>query len=380
MSDILTVGLTFESHLLGKKSWNVYNPENIARVKRDEARAKAQEEEDERRMQEVDAERRIKILRGERPPTPPPPPSSLTSREKPTRSDRSHTDDAGRYRKRRRLAGEDDTDRDIRLAREDVAQATAQRDALTLSSRRDDKIAQAPILDSAGHVNLFPESAHRKTEKNTEAEAEAKRQRQSYEDQYTMRFSNAEGFKRDAGRQPWYSSGSQSVAAPDAMPEKNVWGNEDPMRKERERARMDASDPLAAMKRGVRQLKATEQERKRWNDEKRKELEALKAEDFRSSQAHRRRRSKSADSLDNFRLDSPEGDRTRGTEDHRSSRRHREHRDRGREDSGPGRSREDSRRRSYHSSNHVHRRRRHEDAHDTRGSRKSESEAFAGKR
>lgn len=367
--------LTFDSHLLGKKSWNVYNPENIARVKRDEAQAKAQEEEDERRMQEVDAERRIKILRGERPPTPPPPSSPHALAEKSTRSDRRHTDHTGRYRKRRRLAGEDDTDRDIRLARENAAQAASQRGELTVSLRRDEKDAQASLLDSVGHVNLFPESTNRKAEKNTEAEAEAKQQRRSYEDQYTMRFSNAAGFKTNAGRQPWYSSGSQSVAAPDAMPEKNVWGNEDPMRKERERARMDASDPLAAIKRGVRQLKATEQERKRWNDEKRKELEALKAEDRHVSRSHRRRRSKSTDSLDGFKLDAPEESKTRGAEGHGSSRRHRrhrEHRDRSREDSRWDRSRENLRRRSHHSSDRVHRHRRYEGPRDTRHSRKPE--------
>lgn len=334
-------------------------------------------------MQEVDADRRVKILRGERPPTPPPPPSPSTSTGEATQPDRRHTDDTGRYRKRRRLAGEDDTDRDIRLAREDAAQVASQRGELTLSSRRDDKDAQAPLLDSAGHVNLFPESANRKAEKNTETEAEAKQQRQSYEDQYTMRFSNAAGFKENAGRQPWYSSGSQSVVAPDAMPEKNVWGNEDPMRKEREKARMNANDPLAAMKRGVRQLKATEQQRKRWNDEKRKELEALKAEDRQLSRPRHRKRSKSADSLERFKLDAPEEPRTRGAEGHGGSRRHRRHRedrDSSRENSRRDRSRERSRRHSHHSSDRVHRHRRREDSHGSRHSRKSESEAIRDQR
>ncbi|KAJ5957126.1 hypothetical protein N7501_011405 [Penicillium viridicatum] len=273
-------------HLLGKKSWNVYNVENIERVKRDEAQAKAREEEDERIMQEVDAERRIKILRGERPPTPPPAPSHLSS-EPQARSDRK-SGDAGGFRKRKRVAGEDDTDRDIRYAREDAAQAVAKREELMLASRKADT-AQAPILDKAGHINLFP-AAGAKTEKNPEAEAETARKKRSYEDQYTMRFSNAAGFKETIGRKPWYSSSEQNATAPGAMPEKDVWGNEDPRRKERTQARMSANDPLAAIKRGVRQLKTTEQERKRWNDERRRELETLKSEEARRS-SHRRRRS-----------------------------------------------------------------------------------------
>ncbi|KAJ5749958.1 hypothetical protein N7533_006986 [Penicillium manginii] len=286
-------------HLLGKKSWNVYNPDNIARVKRDEVQAQAREEEDERLMQEVDAERRIKILRGERPPTPPPPPQP--SADTYARSEREPNDDAGRYRKRRRLAGEDDTDRDIRFAREDAEQVLSKKDELSLSSQRERRDQQVPLLDSNGHINLFPEGS-RKAEKNAEAEAEKKKKERSYEDQYTMRFSNAEGFKEQAGRQPWYSSGAQVVTAPDPMSNKNVWGNEDPMRREREKSRMDVNDPLAVMKRGVRQLKATQQERKLLNEQKRREIESLKTAESSSTTRNRRRRSRSMDSLDDFRL------------------------------------------------------------------------------
>ncbi|KAJ5516729.1 hypothetical protein N7527_008289 [Penicillium freii] len=333
-------------HLLGKKSWNVYNVENIERVKRDEAQAKAREEEDERIMQEVDAERRIKILRGERPPTPPPAPSHLSSDPR-SRSDWK-SGDAGGFRKRKRVAGEDDTDRDIRYAREDAAQAVAKREELMLASRKADA-AQAPILDKAGHINLFP-AAGAKTEKNPEAEAETARKKRSYEDQYTMRFSNAAGFKETIGRKPWYSSSEQNATAPGAMPEKDVWGNEDPRRKERTQARMSANDPLAAIKRGVRQLKTTEQERKRWNDERRRELETLKAEEARRS-SHRRRRSASVDSLDRFKLDAPDREREK---DRRSSDRH--HR----------RRRDQSRDRSHHRSHHHSSHRSHRHRHDER--------------
>ncbi|KAJ5382707.1 hypothetical protein N7517_000618 [Penicillium concentricum] len=332
-------------HLLGKKSWNVYNVDNVARVRRDEAQAKAREEEDERVMQEVDAERRIKILRGERPPTPPPA-SSLS--EPGAQSDRKSASDAGGFRKRRRVAGEDDTDRDIRYAREDAAQAVAKREELMLASRKADT-AQAPIIDKAGHINLFP-VASAKTEKNPEAEAEVARKKRSYEDQYTMRFSNAAGFKETIGRKPWYSSAEQNATAPGSMPEKDAWGNEDPRRKERTQARMSANDPLAAIKRGVRQLKTTEQERKRWNDEKRREIENLKAEEARQP-SNRRRRSPSADSLDGFKLDAP--DREREKDRRSSDRHHRRHRDRSRD-------------RAHHRSRHHSSHRSHRHRHDER--------------
>ncbi|KAJ5135153.1 uncharacterized protein N7515_004431 [Penicillium bovifimosum] len=335
-------------HLLGKKSWNIYNTENIERVRRDEAQAKAREEEDERLMQEADAERRIKILRGERPPTPPPPPS-LPSSEHGLRSDRK-SDDAGRSRKRRRVTGENDTDRDIRYAREDAEQAAAKREELMLASRKTD----APITDKAGHINLFP-AASAKTEKNREAEAESARKKRSYEDQYTMRFSNAAGFKESVGKNPWYSSRDQTATAPGAMPEKDVWGNEDPRRKERVQARMSANDPLAAIKRGVRQLRTTEQERKRWHDEKRREIEVLKDEEARQS-TRRRRRSTSVGSLDGFNLDSP--DRAHEKSQRSSERPHRRHRDR---------IRDRSHHRSRRSSSHRSHRHRHDERTATPG-------------
>ncbi|CBF83414.1 hypothetical protein AN3097.2 [Aspergillus nidulans FGSC A4] len=257
-------------HLLGKKSWNVYNPENIARVRRDEAQAKAQEEEDERRMQEVDAERRIRVLRGESPPTPLPPSQTIPQAER-----KSRADITGSHRKRRRLAGEDDTDRDIRLAREDAELALAKREEL-LHARKSE--VEAPLHDSDGHINLFPEvNSQRRVEKNPEAVKEAADRVRCYEDQYTMRFSNAAGFRQDVGKNPWYSSSHGDGIITETMSNKDVWGNEDPLRKEREVARINLNDPLAAMKKGIRQLKSVEEQRKKWNEERRRELDALKS-------------------------------------------------------------------------------------------------------
>ncbi|PWY80296.1 hypothetical protein BO94DRAFT_521132, partial [Aspergillus sclerotioniger CBS 115572] len=270
-------------HLLGKKSWNVYNTGNIERVRRDEAQAKAREEEEERRMQEVDADRRIQILRGERPSTPPPPPSA-PSASQPDR--KAYTDDTGRSRKRRRLAGENDTDRDIRVARENAQSALVRREQQAPARSSD-----APLHDSTGHIDLFPsEAKHKPVEKNAEAEKEAAEKRRGYEDQYTMRFSNAAGYRQPVGQAPWYSSSQREGIDLESALSKDVWGNEDPLRREREKARMNVNDPLAAMRKGVRQLKAVEQERKRWNDERNRELEALKMTEKRRS-SHRSRRS-----------------------------------------------------------------------------------------
>ena len=159
-------------HLLGKKSWNVYNSENVERVRRDEAEAQAREEAEEERMQDEDAARRIAILRGE-----PVPPDSVDEpkelEEHPRRRDEAP-------RKRRRLRGEDDTDRDIRYAREDAEAGKKASKALTKPS-----VSDAPLLDHNQHLQLIPapnEKDIRKA-KNDEVEAEKAKKRKREEDQ-----------------------------------------------------------------------------------------------------------------------------------------------------------------------------------------------------
>ncbi|KAI0541443.1 hypothetical protein GGR58DRAFT_457033 [Xylaria digitata] len=318
-------------HLLGKKSWNVYNPANIERVRRDEAEAQARDEAEEKQRQDREAERRLAILRGEVPPEPPSPPSPTEPSSAP-RTGRKRENDGdpiaqfrGGERRKRKRFGEDDTDFEMRVARERTDAAATSTVARLSGSN---KTSNAPIVDSRGHISLFPEDEKgRETagnEKNEEAEREAAKKRREFEDQYTMRFSNAAG--RDGvgvtGSGPWYASNGVADSREPAeaqMPGKDVWGNEDPKRKARDAARVVANDPLAMMKRGAAKARDVERERRALNEEKARELKQLRKEEKRRE---KRRKHNDVDELEGFSLDA----RSRDTEDRKRERGRREHR------------------------------------------------------
>ena len=256
----------------------------------------AREEAEEQRMQEADAERRIQILRGLK--TEPLPAQGEEQEE--DRRDRRNI--PARERKRRRLAGEDDTDRDIRFAQESSALVPAKLD-MQLKSK---KTSNAPITDKKGHINLFPiEGSRHNASKNAEVEAEKAKKQKEYEDQYTMRFSNAAGFKQAIGQVPWYhtmgANGDNDGEA--EIPSKNVWGNEDPRRKEREKMRIVADDPLAAIQRGVAGVREVERERRKWKEEKEREI--LEIEEAERRRRKRRKRRPKDDDFESFNLDDP---------------------------------------------------------------------------
>ncbi|MCJ1470532.1 hypothetical protein MMC07_009178 [Pseudocyphellaria aurata] len=267
-------------HLLGKKSWHVYNADNVAKVKHDEALAAAREAGEEQRMQEVDSERRIRILRGLKVTTPPPSSDGQTGR-----GQEGGHDGIQRERKKRRLAGEDDTDRDIRLAQEHSVVKHELVQPVRPSS-------DAPLTDRKGNINLFPEegTSRRHAPKNVEAEAEAAKKKKEFEDQYTMRFSNAAGFKQAVGQKPWYHPINGHAENEEVAVTKDVWGNDDPSRKERERTRLVAEDPLAAIQKGVEELREVKKERKRWKEERGREMRIITEAD--RARARRKRRSR----------------------------------------------------------------------------------------
>jgi len=264
-------------------------------------------------MQEADAERRMRILCGEVP-------TPLANEAAPTESNSARKRERGDYgsgreRKRRKRASENDTDFEMRIAREErdgIADINKQ-----LVLRKD---TGAPLVDHRGHIDLFPqERSSGRPEKNAEAEKEAAKKKKEYEDQYMMKFSNAAGFKQSLDA-PWYSKSTPSKEiAEESPPGKDVWGNEDPRRKERETARMVSSDPLAMMKVGARQVRQVKQERERWRQEKEREIKELEE----AEAARKRNKRKYGDEdLESFRLDD-ERERTRIERETRSSRRHR---------------------------------------------------------
>ncbi|KAI0205725.1 hypothetical protein F4808DRAFT_242580 [Astrocystis sublimbata] len=360
-------------HLLGKKSWNVYNPANIARVKRDEEADRARAEVEEKRREDLEAERRLAILRGEVPPTleaPPSPPhttvsntySSSTSRKREHDGDSSGQQFGGGERRKRKRFGEDDTDFEMRVARERTDAVVAR----SHSANTTTKTSDAPLVDSRGHISLFPEEREErgpsKNEKNEEAEREAAKKRQDFEDQYTMRFANAAG--RDGagvdGPGPWYGARERRDGAD--KPGKDAFGRDDPRRKDRDAARVAANDPLAMMKRGAAKVRDVERERRAVNEERAQELKLLGKEEKRREK--RRRRHDDVDELEGFSLDAQpaESKRRHGHREHG----HREHRSDSR-----GRDRRDEHRhrhRSHHDDDRKHRHHRSED-HSHEGKR-----------
>ena len=209
----------------------------------------------------------------------------------------------GPPRKRRRIEGEDDTDKDLRLARQEQADKTSSADGISL-------------VDKNGHIDLIQKPSVRGAEPS---------KRDKAQDIMGMRFADAAG-RHNNSSQPWYSSRSADGGSAHESVSKDVWGNEDPGRVQREKVRADTNDPLAAMKRGVKQLREAEKSREQWKAQRERDLHEV--EDLTRKERKRRRKKHSdEESLDDFDLD--EGYSKQSERHHR----HR-HRDRKTSESG----------------------------------------------
>jgi hypothetical protein len=276
-------------------------------------------------MQELDSERRAAILRGL---TPPPLPVEDPKTEQGSkRADKSR--DGGHDRKRRKLAGEDETDMDIRHAKTVTGpKEDTHGGAAVLKLRK--PTSDAPLEDHAGNINLFPidHKEAMKREKNAEVEKEKKKKEQAFADQYTMRLSNAAG--KGGLENPWYAAakapeekiddGSKVIGYP-GFADKDVWGNEDPRRKEREQNRIVSNDPFAFMQKAQAQLKRSKEDKKKWAKEREKELMELRAaqeREWRRDRHGKRKTRTEDDGLEGFSLDVKYHERNSSSRHHRS--------------------------------------------------------------
>jgi len=284
-------------HLLGKKSWNVYNPTNIARVRQDEAKAAAEAEAADQRMQEEDSVRRIASLRGE---VPPPITCDVAtdkegsvSRKRLPSVDFSLENDRILAKKRRKLRGEDDTDRDIRVAREDHDGATVVRDRLQ---------KQQPsynLTDTKGHIQLFEDQDDKTLNSKGSEKIVGRTPSNSENLTVGMKFSDASGFNVDPSG-PWYASNVTNRAPINRV---NAFGKPDPERADRDQRRVILNDPMAMMKKAQQQLKKASQEKLDWESAQESRVRSLDRNLARKEEHGNRRRRRRSDSLEDFSLD-----------------------------------------------------------------------------
>lgn len=259
-----------DRHLLGKKSWNVYNPAAIARVRRDEAEARTRQAENEKHLRDNEAEDRLARLRR-------------------TRGDAGNLNDHSPHlhetpRRKRKLPGEDDTDREIRLARQSQSQSHLASDD-----------ASVALFNRDGHIDLVQDKP------NSSQVGDKSQVRKPGPDELGVKLIDATG-RQPGSAKPWYSSTTSDGGYAQQTVSKDVWGNEDAGRIQRDMRRIDASDPLAAIKRGVKQLREAETRREEWKSQRERGLNEVE-ELARKERKLRRRRRDEEESLDGFNLD-----------------------------------------------------------------------------
>jgi hypothetical protein len=334
-------------------------------------------------MQALDADRQLAILRGDQPEALPPTASDNEDSKQDTKRRLGPNSGGDRNRRKRKHAGEDDTDFEMRLAREQAEAGARATQELVVASAGRRKGATAPLVDAAGHISLFgsDEKREKRAGKNEEAEREAAKKRREIEDLHQVRFSNAAGRDgiglTDGG--PWYAkAGGDDVDS--SKPLTDVWGNADPGRKNRNSSRLVASDPLAMMKSAAARVRELNKERKAETEERQRALVNLQKEERRREKRRRRHGGDDIrdDDLEGFSLDDPRGEHVSNRPDQQSSERHRARaRERGESrddregrDNKPHRTEHDRHRHRSRHHHHHHHSHSHSHSHrDHRGER-----------
>ncbi|MCJ1449289.1 MAG: hypothetical protein MMC23_009809 [Stictis urceolatum] len=174
---------------------------------------------------------------------------------------------------RRRLAGENDTDRDIRVAQETYCLRKEQQSLHSEGSSID-----KPLTDIRGYISLFPDEPRCTSGLNANVGANHKQKRLESRNSCASRLSDAEGLNASEGKEPWYCTPSGQAPSRHGSDEKNQESDrvESSTRSIKRRSNgLRAEDPLSSMKRGVTGARRVHEERKKWKNEKRREIAEL---------------------------------------------------------------------------------------------------------
>ena len=126
------------------------------------------------------------------------------------------------------------------------------------------------LTDESGHINLFLEGSRGQSsrDKNPEHEKEKKEQEAKIAEQFTM------GLGKPADElKPWYVTLNKIGEKQERKTEKQLG-----VTKRRDERFKDQNDPMVMMKKGVRQLKDLEEDRKKVQTEQGSELDRLRTE------------------------------------------------------------------------------------------------------
>ena len=234
--------------LLGKKSWNPYLEKNLCQVKADEKAFAARDEELQRLQDAYEGDARLAQLRGEPPPSLPPRIAELKQLQEDAingrlKSSSGPDDRHDDRRKRRKLQGEDDTDRDIRVARQ-----ASQHDSIPRPTKNA-KTLDMPIVDNDGHIQLFAGNEDKQcgaVRKHRNEDVKQQEVARSRGNESEFRFGDRPGYQQKTADGPWYAGGRHDNDGDKAYV--NVFGKEDSGREKRAEARTLAIDPMSVMK------------------------------------------------------------------------------------------------------------------------------------